>query len=160
MDRFFQKISKITELLCCVMFGVMCCGVTLQVLNRYTLQLSIFWVEEMARYGMIWIVFLGAIAGIYRNAHTRVEFFVNKFPQKAQSVMKMLSAMLCVVFLSAIVYSSWQMAPLWSMMSSTALDIPMVCIYGSLGFCSVFMILYLVRNLVLEFIKGKGDKPC
>jgi hypothetical protein len=36
----------------------MCVCLTLQVVIRYTVGASVFWAEELARYSMVWIVYL------------------------------------------------------------------------------------------------------
>lgn len=45
----------------------------IQVFTRYVFQLPLPWLEELGRYLMVWMVFLGAGLGIQRKTHIGVE---------------------------------------------------------------------------------------
>ena len=45
-----------------------------QVICRYVFNYSLYWSEELGRYTLIWITFLGASVGFKRKAHVGVDF--------------------------------------------------------------------------------------
>ena len=47
--------------------------VFLQFFTRYVLNDSLAWTEEIARYGLMWVVFIGAAMVTRRNTHIAVE---------------------------------------------------------------------------------------
>src|SRR5438132_3954318 len=51
--------------------------VFLQFFTRYVLNDSLSWTEEIARYGLMWIVFIGGIMVTRRNTHIAVELLSN-----------------------------------------------------------------------------------
>lgn len=44
-----------------------------QVVTRYVLELPLPWIEEMTRYLMIWMIFIGTALAISKKAHLKVE---------------------------------------------------------------------------------------
>src|SRR6188768_3205635 len=60
-----------------VLFWALAFIVFLQFFTRYVLNDSLAWTEEIARYGLMWVVFIGAIMVTRRNTHIAVELLSN-----------------------------------------------------------------------------------
>lgn len=60
---------------------VMCTCVFLQVVFRYVFSKSLPWAEEVAVYGMVWAVYMGAAAAVRDRAHLRILDGVLKLPR-------------------------------------------------------------------------------
>ena len=53
-----------------------------QFFTRYVLNDSAAWTEEIARYLLIGVVFVGACIGVSKNNHIQVDFFYRYMPKK------------------------------------------------------------------------------
>ena len=60
-----------------VIFWSLALIVFLQFFTRYVLNDSLSWTEEIARYGLMWIVFIGGAMVTRRNTHIAVELLSN-----------------------------------------------------------------------------------
>lgn len=147
-----KKLMIFVEYLCAFFFVIMCSSLSLQIFARYCFNVSFFWAEEVARYSMVWIVFLGAVAGVAHGAHTRIDFFIRLLPGAIQRYIPVLTNTICIVFLATLIYSSSKMINIGLIMKSTALKIPMVLVYGALPACSILMIIYLVWYTASVFL--------
>src|ERR1700742_1851358 len=64
-----------------VIFWSLAFIVFLQFFTRYVLNDSLAWTEEIARYGLMWVVFIGAAMVTRRNTHIAVELLSNIMKQ-------------------------------------------------------------------------------
>jgi TRAP-type C4-dicarboxylate transport system permease small subunit len=62
------------------LFWVLAAVVFLQFFTRYVLNDSIAWTEEIARYLLIGVGFIGSIVAVRKNSHIAVEFFYRYIP--------------------------------------------------------------------------------
>ena len=51
-----------------------------QFVTRYVMNDSAAWTEEIARYLLIAVVFIGAAIGVAKNNHIQVDFFYRHMP--------------------------------------------------------------------------------
>ncbi len=154
--KLLDLVSRGIEYLCALFFLLMCSCLTLQVVARYTVADSFFWAEELARYAMIWIVYLGAVVAVRRKAHTRIDFFVNILPRRLRRFTAALVDAACIAFLLIVLTASQPLLKIGLTMKSTALHIPVILVYGALPLCSVLMILYFLAGIVAD-LRGGHD---
>ena len=162
--RLFGAIARGIEYLCGFFFLLMCAGVTIQVFSRYVLATPVSWADEVARYSMIWIVYLGAIVAVRRKAHTRIDFFVNLLPPRYARYVAVLVDGICIAFLVVLMHASQPILKIGMKMYSFALKLPVIVIYGALPLCSLFMIAYFMLNIVetlrLKPEREQGEEQC
>ena len=63
-----------------VLFWALAFIVFLQFFTRYILNDSLAWTEEIARYALIWITFIGAAVVVRKNSHIAVEVLLHFLP--------------------------------------------------------------------------------
>jgi TRAP-type C4-dicarboxylate transport system permease small subunit len=63
-------------------FWVLGATVLYQFITRYVFNDSAAWTEEIARYELIAVVFIGAAIGVAKNNHIQVDFFYRHMPAR------------------------------------------------------------------------------
>jgi TRAP-type C4-dicarboxylate transport system permease small subunit len=121
-----------------------------QVVSRYVFGVSFFWAEELARFSMIWIAFLGAAVGVSQKAHTRIDFFINLLPKPARKWVEIFDNLVCLVFVIIISYYSIGVIQITMKNLSTGLKVPMGIVYASLPISGVLMIIYFLIQIYLQ----------
>src|SRR5882672_4494450 len=91
-----------------VLFWGLAFIVFLQFFTRYVLNDSLAWTEEIARYGLIWVVFVGGIMVTRRNTHIAVELLSNVMkPGPVRAVLLAAVDFGKLGFIGLLAYLSW-----------------------------------------------------
>ena len=79
VTKWLKKISMWGAVIvfCCVGLSVFA-----QIVFRYCFSIALNWVDEFARYGLVWFTFLGGAAGLDAIETTSVTFIRDKIPEK------------------------------------------------------------------------------
>jgi len=101
-----------------------------QFFTRYVLNDSAAWTEEIARYLLIGVVFIGACIGVAKNNHIQVDFFYKFMPSRVARAMSTAVDVLRVVLLIAFAVLTLLMMNKLSNSRMTMIDLPMNLVYG------------------------------
>lgn len=143
MKRLFNRFNNLEEVVLVVLFPIMVVTIFVATMIRYLSTLSLVWAEELARYCMVWIGFIGASLGIQKNAHIGVEAIVSRLPERYKPHLSIFRTAVIVLFNILILIFSLQI--IWSQIQteqvSPALRIPIGIAYGAIPVGMVLMIL-------------------
>ena len=112
-----------------------------QFVTRYVLNDSAAWTEEIARYLLVGVVFIGATIGVAKNNHIQVDFFYRHMPPAMGRVLGVLVDVIRTLFFAAAVVMTVQMMlKIGNNANMTIVDLPMNIVYGVclLGFVAMF----------------------
>lgn len=146
MKKFVQAIKRVEEILCVALLAIMCVVIFLATVARFTGLFVIGWAEELARYCMIWAVFLGIGVAAASGQHFSVDVLDLFCPRKVRNIIRVICAVLVIGFgLFCAFYGAkvltWQMLaeqitpslhwPMWLMYVSIPLGLMLMAIcYG------------------------------
>ena len=82
---------------------------SMQVLFRYALVIPVPWTEELCRFLLVWLGFLGAASATRRKLHILVDYFVSKMPVRFNRLMGIGIYLLILSFLTSILWGSIKM---------------------------------------------------
>tara|TARA_R110000796_G_scaffold32797_1_gene85512 strand:- start:4960 stop:5469 length:510 start_codon:yes stop_codon:yes gene_type:complete len=147
LKNIFTGIEYIVSRMTFFIFIAMVVAVFSQVVLRFLFDSSISWAEEFARFAMVWIAFLGASLGMKDGSHTKIDFFINRFPWGVKRLILIFNKALCVVFLAFISY--YVIAALSYTMNtlSPGMRIPMGIMHMILPVAGILMIIYLLKDI-------------
>lgn len=129
--------------------------VALQVTTR-VLEVSIPWAEELARFLLIWLTFLGTSVAIYEKMHLAVKFFVRLAPIKIQYYIGLFTYSVMVIFFASLTIAGFNLSLTTMDKLSSSLQWPMGLVYFVLPLSSIFALVFILNESSL-FIKGKGE---
>jgi TRAP-type C4-dicarboxylate transport system permease small subunit len=104
VDRLNGAVAMVVGLLLAVVAGLVVVQVTVRfVLTAAGINLSVPWTEELARFTLIWMVFLGAAVGVRHSRLIALEFAIRKLPGIAGIPLRYLVLLVCVGFYALLV---------------------------------------------------------
>lgn len=92
-----------------VLFLAMVAIVCWSVICRYALKIPFLQSEELARYLMIYIVYIGTSIGVKSKSHIGVEVFVDMLPEKIYKKVRIFTEILCMLMFVLLFVLSLQM---------------------------------------------------
>jgi TRAP-type C4-dicarboxylate transport system permease small subunit len=101
-----------------------------QFFTRYALNNSASWTEEIARYLLIGVVFVGATIGVAKNNHIQVDLLYRYLPRTLARVMATAVDMLRIGFFASMAVFTGQMMQKMGNYQMTIIDLPMNIVYG------------------------------
>ena len=81
LDRVVDRVLAVVRIVCIVQASALFLIVVFAVVGRYVFGRSLTWTEEVPRYLLIWISFLGAAACVARREHVGFDVLFNKLPE-------------------------------------------------------------------------------
>lgn len=106
MRTCIRVIWKLIEVTALVAFSVMLVLVTLQVVFRYIVRVSVPWTEEAARWFYAWQIFLGSSLAMRDRLHLQITVFLDRFSGRPRAILDLLTALTGLGFLAGIIWGS------------------------------------------------------
>ena len=125
-----------------------------QFFTRYALNDSAAWTEEIARYLLICVVFVGAAIGVRKNNHVQVDFFYRILPRPLQRLMSTLVDLFRISFLAYATWLTWQLTQKIGDQQMSIVDWPIGIVYSVVLFGFVLMTLRAVQVAVGNWRRG------
>ena len=112
-------------------FWILGLTVFYQFVTRYVMNDSAAWTEEVARYELIAVVFVGAAIGVAKNNQIQVDFFYRHMPAVMGRWMSRTVDVLRIAFCAAaVVMTINMMLKIGNNTRMTIVDAPMNIVYG------------------------------
>lgn len=119
-ERVFVRTN---EALVVLLMMVMTSLVLLNVITRYGFQFSLTWAEELSRFLMIWVTYLGAGLALRAGNHVAFEYVQSLLPSRVVPWVRALIALGILVFLGFLAYYGWEFSQLTMRQRSAVLGI-------------------------------------
>jgi TRAP-type C4-dicarboxylate transport system permease small subunit len=154
-EKVSQLAEKVVQVALVGMVAIMTVIIIIQVFMRYIFLYSLSWSEEVARYLMIWVCFLGASLALKYGFHIGVEFVVNRFPKKMRGWVNLIAKIGVLLFLIYFTIGGFRVS--WAVrdQDSPALLFSMAYAYLSAPVGGFFMIIQLLNLLIEDWVKIK-----
>ncbi|MEX2518736.1 MAG: TRAP transporter small permease [Paracoccaceae bacterium] len=127
-----------------VVFWVLAFVVFLQFFTRYILNDSLGWTEEIARYLLIAVAFIGSVMAVRKRSHIAVEFLYRWAPRPMRRVCQSVIDLVCIAFYGGLTWFSIILAGK-TRQAMVSIDVPKALVYWIVVACFAAMTLYAIR---------------
>jgi len=123
------------------LFWVMAAVVFYQVFTRYVMDDPAGWTEEIARYFLVAVVFVGAAMSVRKYNHIQVDYFYRLMPKAMGRVLSTLVDVVRCVFLGYASWLTWLLLQRIGRQQMAVIDIPVGWVFSAMLFGFVLMFL-------------------
>jgi len=156
ISRFIDGTNATIRILIAALLAGMCVCALLQVIVRlvldsFGLNLSVPWSEELSRYFMIWLIFLGAAYACRRDQLISLTIVVDNLPIRLKRIANLAAALVCIAFYAMLVQVGLASIRSGFIEMSPVLQFPKAYVYAAMPIGGTVMILntlaFLAENL-------------
>ena len=135
-------------------FWVLAATVFYQFFTRYALNDSASWTEEIARYLLICLVFIGAAIGVRKNTHIQVDIFYRFMAPALARTLSTLVDVVRVLFFSYAIYLTYSLMQKIGKQPMAIVDWPIGLIYAMVMLGFALMCFRAVQALIRHWRQG------
>lgn len=100
-------LSRFEEIFISIALLAVCILLFINVITRFVFGYSIIWAEELTRYVIIWITFIGGSYCVRERAHVGIDVLVVKLPDAARWKMELVLSLIGLVYCGTLVLIGW-----------------------------------------------------
>jgi len=139
-----------------VFFWALAIVVFLQFFTRYALNNPLAWTEEIARYLLTCVAFLGGGIAVRRYSHIHVEFLYIYYPRGLAHFLSILVDIIRIVFFGYATWLCWKVTLIMRTQPMVVVDWPMSIIYGICTLGIAAMTLRAVQVAIQNWRSGSS----
>lgn len=149
-----RLIEKLMEIAGALLMATICVVVFIGVVYRYLLNSPIGWIEEVARYALVWVTYIGSFLALRRSRHLSIDILAKRLSPKAQKVLNVTAMLVVLPFCYVLIVFGFYYARVFMDQGTPYLDIPLGYIYFILPFIGVLLTYELVVRM-FHVLKGE-----
>ncbi len=131
--------------------------VGVQVFSRYALNYSLFWSEELARYLLVWLTFLGASAAYRRRVHPGIDVLVKRMPDGMAKASAILVHLISIGLFTVMIVFGIRFAHFVRFQISPALYLPKWFLFSVIPASGLILTIHALA-FMLNDIRGEGKE--
>ncbi len=157
LDKFSFTLNGWIEYLLFGLGFTMTVVVAVQVLFRYVFNQSLFWSEELARYLLVWLSFLGASVAYRRKAHPGIDMLQAKLPATLQKIAAIIVHLASLSLFFIMILFGYRFAHFVRLQISPALYLPKWIIFSIVPVSGCILMLHGINFLLQELAGARRD---
>lgn len=124
------------------------------VVGRYVFNYGFVWAEEVVRYEIIWLVFVGGSVAARKGIHIGVEALVHTLPPSVQKWVNSAVLVLCIGFCAILAFYGWELVAQTRQFNqrTPAMQFPFWLIQLAIPVGAMLMGLRFTQSLILAMV--------
>lgn len=128
--------------------------ITAQIVTRVFFT-ALGWTEEVSRFLLIWLTFLGAAVAWHEGRHIAVTVLVERLPERLRQAVTVAALLFALAFLLALAWIGYQYMSVQSFQKSPALRLPMSYVYAIIPISALLMAWLSLTDLLRALLAGE-----
>ena len=136
---------------------ILAVSVSLQVFVRYVLQKPLFlWTEELARFVLVWMVFLGIGVGVKNDAHFAMDVLPPMLGKRWGALLRIFNDLCMGLILILLVLAGLRFSYFGLFQNSPNMEILMAWVFASIPIGGILALVYLSERIQHRWSEFRG----
>lgn len=147
LKKLSSIVNRLTIWIADTLIIIMTCSVLTQITARNLFSTSFEALEELSRFLLVWVTFLGTVITYKDNGHIGVKFFVNMFPENIKNLILKFSKMFDICFGIVLIYFGFLMSRLTMRQISLQMGIRIGLVYMVIPVSGLLLLVHIIEKL-------------
>jgi TRAP-type transport system small permease protein len=157
MKRLAERLEGIQTWVTFGFVGILALAVSLQVFVRYVLQKPLFlWTEEISRFILVWMVFLGIGVGVKNDAHFAMDVLPPFLGKRWGALLRLFNDFCMVLILILLVLAGLRFSYFGLFQNSPNMEIMMAWVFASIPVGGILALVYLCERIQQRWSDFRG----
>jgi TRAP-type C4-dicarboxylate transport system permease small subunit len=158
-STLMDNIVRIITVFLAVSLSVMTFVTVLEVVRRYIFGASFPWAEELVRFLLVWVTFVGGAAAFRSGNLVILDMLVGRLSERSRNVFQIFTNTVIFIFLLFLFNNAFKyiFSPVIVKQISIGLGVPMTVPYAAIPLGIGIMILFCIENYGI-FVKRLGKE--
>lgn len=153
LEMTSKWINRLVSWMLVALLSLMITVTTAGVISRYGFNSALSWSEELGRYLLVWISFLGATLATYKKSHIGISIVFDRLSLRFQFWVGVIVDLIVILFMGTILIGGIKMLPFIHARTAPTLSIPMSIPYLIMPIAAGVIIFHILIRLVIGFRK-------
>lgn len=154
--RAHDGLVAAERVLCAALAAALLVLLSAQVFWRYVLDSPLTWTDELARFALVWLTFIGAGLVQVADEHIAVRLLVTKVSRRAQIALSYLTNGVPLLLGVAWIYYGLEPVSRGMNTTATATGLPMAVVYSATLVGFALIVVHSARNLLRIHTTGQA----
>lgn len=146
IKRLERGLLLTNQIVLAVFMTIMFIFVFANVVTRYIFNFSINWAEEISRYLMIWVAYLGMGLAMREARHVAIELLQDRLPKVGRRLLRAVVGVILILFMAVLTVLGFRYAVFALDHETAALQWSMGLIYLTIPIGAILFLLYMVTT--------------
>lgn len=149
-----DTVEKIMEVAAVILMATICVVVFVGVVFRYGFRAPLGWIEEIARYSLVWVTYIGSYLALRRAKHLSIDVFVKAAPSRVRKALDVVSRLVTLPLFIVMVFYGAYYAFRFMDQGTPYLELPLGYVYLILPVIGLLLVLEVCLQIVSIYRRG------
>lgn len=148
VGRCYHLLDEIFKYAIVIVFLIMVITGSTQVFNRYILNQSLSWGEELQKFSHIWLIFFTIPVAYKNGAHLGMNLLYRNMSKHSKFLFDLVIHLLWLSFGAVLIFITTDLIHIGALQKSPGLGIQMSWVYSGIIIGNAYLVLTAIKNLV------------
>jgi len=156
--KWIDGLNKAVSVVLAVMLAVMAILIIVQIFCRFVINYPLHWTEELARFLMIYVVFLGSAIALRHSRLIAIEALAEAVKPRVRKWLKIFVMLVSMVFFVILLNQGLEIQNVVGRQTSAGLGIPMSLPYAAIPIGALLLFVNAVAVIIETLTKPATEE--